>query len=249
MIELPTQKTTPTNFNAQFMILYGKQKAGKSTLMAALDNNLIIDLEDGYRALSALVVQARTPNDLAEIANTIKSKIYKDESGKIHYPYKYITIDNASRLEDMSLPVALSLYKNTPMGKNFTGSDVRTLPQGAGWLYQRTAFRKLVDMFKGLSETLILITHVRDKQIRKDGEEMYEMSPELSGKLSDILSGEADAIGYVYRKENKTIVSFESGDDIMRGARPEHLRNKKIVVAESDDKGTVHVDLSKIFIS
>lgn len=219
-------------------------KAGKSTLMASLENNLIIDLENGYQALSALVVQARTVNDFAEIANALREEI--KNTGK--FPYKYITIDNATRLEEMCLSYACQLYKNTPMGKTYQGSDVRTLPNGSGYMYLRQAVRKVIDMFRDLCESLILVAHVKEKMINKEGEELSEMSIDLTGKLGDILCGEADAIGYVYRKKNDTIVSFEGGDNSIREARANHLRGKKIVVATSDENNNITVDMTKIFL-
>ena len=127
MLILPTEKSRPVTTNPKTLILFGKPKAGKSTLMAALDNNLIIDLENGYQALSAMVVQARSVQDFADIANAIREKI-KENNGK--FPYKYITIDNATRLEEMCLSYACQLYRQTPMGKSYQGTDVRTLPNG-----------------------------------------------------------------------------------------------------------------------
>ena len=84
--------------------------------------------------------------------------------------------------------------------------------------------------------------------INKEGEELSEMSIDLTGKLGDILCGEADAIGYVYRKKNDTIVSFEGGDNSIREARANHLRGKKIVVATSDENNNITVDMTKIFL-
>lgn len=245
MLILPTEKSRPVTTNPKTLILFGKPKAGKSTLMAALDNNLIIDLENGYQALSAMVVQARSVQDFADIANAIREKI-KENNGK--FPYKYITIDNATRLEEMCLSYACQLYRQTPMGKSYQGTDVRTLPNGSGYLYLRQAVRKVIDMFKSLCDTFILIAHVREKMINKDGEELSEMSIDLTGKLGDILCGEADAIGYVYRKKNETIVSFEGGENTIREARAQHLRGKKIVVATSNENNEVTVDMTKIFL-
>lgn len=244
MLILPTEKTKPKVNNPKFLILFGKPKAGKSLLMASLDNNLIIDLENGYQALSALVVQARSVKDFAEIANALKEKI--KELG--HYPYKYITIDNATRLEEMCLSYAAQLYKSTTQGKNWQGTDVRTLPQGGGYLFLRQAVRKVIDMFRDLCDSLILVAHVRERMINKDGQELSEMSIDLTGKLGDILCGEADAIGYVYRKKNETHISFEGGDNTIREARAEHLRGKNIVVATSDENNHVTVDMTKIFL-
>ena len=245
MLVLPKEKSVPKVNNPKFLILAGRPKAGKSTLMTALENNLIIDLEDGYQALSALVVQARSINDFAEIANALKTEINNNE-GK--FPYKYITIDNATRLEEMCLSYAAQLYRQTPMGKNYQGTDVRTLPNGSGYMYLRQAVRKVIDMFRGLCETFILITHTKDRQINFEGTEVNEIAIDLAGKLGDILCGEADAIGYVYRKKNETIISFEGGEGTVREARANHLRGKKIVVAESDDNNNITFHMDRIFL-
>ena len=67
MIELPTERSVVTNYNPKLLILMGRPKQGKSSFVAAIDNNLIIDLEDGYRALSVMKVQARSMKDLQKI--------------------------------------------------------------------------------------------------------------------------------------------------------------------------------------
>ena len=244
MIVLPKEKQKPKVNNPKLLILFGRPKAGKSTLAASLDNNLIIDLENGYQALEALVVQARSVKDFGDIATAIREEI-KNTGNK---PYKYITIDNATRLEEMCLSYATQLYKASPQGKNYQGNDVRTLPNGSGYMWIRMAVKKVIDLFRDLSDTLILIAHVKERQINIEGQEMSEMALDLTGKLGDILCGEADAIGYVYRKKNETIVSFEGGENNIREARSEHLRGKKIIVATSDENNNVTVDMSKIFL-
>ena len=268
MIELPTTRRNAQQYNPKLLVLFGKPKSGKSTLMASLDDNLIIDLEDGYRALSVMSVLATNAKSLFEVRQALQEKMTKD--GKV--PYKFITIDNATRLEEMALPYAASKYRNTPMGqawgllkdpnnpmmnaKDKNGktipdpkADVRILPNGAGYLYLRQAVRELVDMFKPYCETLILIAHVKDKQIQKNGQEMSEMSVDLAGKLGDIICGEADAIGYIYRQGKDTIISFEGGDNTIKEARPLHLRGKKFVVATSDENNNIKVDMSQIFVA
>ena len=244
MIVLPKVKSTPKTNNPRLLILFGRPKAGKSSFIASLDNNLIIDLENGYLALSALVVQARTINDFGEIATALRKEI--NESGK--NPYKYITIDNATRLEEMCLDYAKQLYKQSPQGKNYQGTDIRTLPNGSGFMWLRMAVKKVIDLFRDLSETLIVVAHVKDRQIQVEGQEMSEMTIDLTGKLGDILCGEADAIGYVYRKKNETIISFEGGENTIREARAQHLRGKKIVVAESDENNNITFYPERIFL-
>lgn len=244
MIILPKERQQAKVANPKLLVLFGKPKAGKSTLAASIDSNLIIDLENGYQALSALVVQARSVKDFGEIATAIKEEI--KQNGK--FPYKYITIDNATRLEEMCLSYAAQLYRATPQGKNYQGTDIRTLPNGSGYYWLRIAVKKVIDLFRDLCETLIIIAHVKDKQIIVEGQEMSEMTIDLAGKLGEIICGEADAIGYVYRKRNETIISFEGGENVIREARAPHLRGKRIVVATSDENNNVTVDMSKIFL-
>lgn len=263
-IVLPTERRKATDYNPRLIVLFGKPKCGKSTLMASLDNNLIIDLEDGYRALDVMCVQARSAADIFQIKSLIEQK--NQENGGKNF-YRFITIDNATRLEEMSLIYAAALYRKTSMGQSWgfkkdrignilmengqkvidPKADVRQLPNGAGYLYLRQALKEMVNMFKPLCDTLILVCHVKDKQIRKNDEETTEMAVDLAGKTGDIICGEADAIGYVSRQDNKTILSFKGGDNNIRGSRPLHLREKAFIVAESDDNGNLKVDMSEIF--
>jgi hypothetical protein len=151
MIELPTERSVVTNYNPKLLILMGRPKQGKSSLVASIDDNLIIDLEDGYRALSVMKVQARTVKDLEEIKAAILAKGKELKKA----PYRFITIDNATRLEEISLILAADMYRSTAMGQGYgllkdaagmpikdpkTGkavidpkADVRTLPNGAGY--------------------------------------------------------------------------------------------------------------------
>jgi hypothetical protein len=244
MIVLPKEKVKAKVENPRFLIIFGKPKAGKTTLASKLDNNLIIDLEGGSEFLEALAVQARSVKDLGEIANAIREEI--KSTGK--KPYKYITLDNASRLEEICLSYAATLYRQTPIGKNYQGNDVRTLPNGSGYMYLQQAVRKVIDMFRDLCDNFILIGHLKDKMINKEGEELSEMSLDLVGKLANIICGEADAVGYVYRKKNETHISFEGGDNSVREARAPHLRGKNIVIAESDDNNNIKVYWDKIYL-
>ena len=235
--------------------------------MASLESNLIIDLEDGYRSLDVMCVQARSAADIFQIKALIEQKNH--ENGDKPF-YRFITIDNASRLEEMSLAYAAALYRKTSMGKGWgykqdkignvlkdasgkpvvdPKADIRQLPNGGGYLYLRMALKEMVHMFQPLCDTLILVCHVKDKQIKKNDEETTEMAVDLAGKLGDIICGEADAIGYVSRQDNKTLLTFKGGDNIIRGSRPLHLREKVFQVAESTPDGVLHVDMSKIFLN
>lgn len=263
-IELPTERQKPENYNPKLLILFGLPKSGKSSAVASLDDNLVIDLEDGYRALSVMRVKAKDINEIFAVKAALDKKM--KETGK--YPYKFITIDNATRLEEMCLAYAAHIYRQLPLSANWgmkkdkngnlikvdgkpvpdPKADVRTLPNGSGYLYLRKALKEVIHMFRDYCETLILVCHVKDKQIQMNGAESTELVVDLAGKLGDIICGEADAVGYIYREGNKTIMSFEGGEGHIREARPIHLRGKKFVVGESDKDNNLKMDMSKIFI-
>lgn len=84
--------------------------------------------------------------------------------------------------------------------------------------------------------------------VEKGGEEMNERSLDLTGKSSPILCSQVDAIGYLRRDENKTIIDFETSDSLLCGARSPHLKGQQITVAESDENGNLSINWNKIFI-
>jgi len=243
MITLPTSKVPAVSVNPKFLIVYGRPKSGKTSALAQLENNLIIDLEGGSTFIDAMAIQCRNISDLGEAAQAIRAK--NKEVG--HNFYNHITIDNATRLEEICLSYAATLYRQSPVGKNWKGDDVRTLPNGSGYFYIRQAVRKVIDMFKELCDEFILVGHVKDVQIDNNGEELSEMALDLVGKLSAIICGEADAVGLVYRKGNETHISFKGGDGSIKEARAPHLRGQDIVIAEGNDDGSITTYWDKVY--
>lgn len=194
--------------------------------------------------MDAMAIQARTINDLGEIAQAIRAK--NDEVG--HSFYKRITVDNATRLEDICLDYAASLYRKTELGKTWKGTDVTTLPRGAGYKYLRDAVKRVIDMFKDLCDEFILIGHVKDSIIEKDGGEVSAKEIDLVGKLGKIVCGMADAVGYVYRKGNETHISFKGGvDDTIMEARAKHIAGKDVIIATGDENGDITTHWERIY--
>lgn len=233
-LTLPTSKIPASTTNPQFLVLIGREKVGKTSALAQLDSNLIIDLEGGSTFVDAMAIQCRTISDLGEAASAIRAK--NKEVG--HNFYKHITIDNATSLEEICLGYAATLYRQQPMGKNWTGTDVRTLPQGSGYYYLRTAVLKVIDMFKELCDEFILVGHIKDTIVDDPatGEELTERSLDLVGKLAGMVCRRCDGVGYMYRSGNEVHIKFKADKNIAMGCRSEHLKNKDIVISEMNDE-------------
>lgn len=246
-MELPKQIVTATHHNPRRLFIFSNPKVGKTTLLSKLPNALIIDLEEGSDFIDAMKIKAYSVDDLRDISKAIKAENAKLGPGK--FAYDYIVIDTVTALEEMVKPLALDLYKKTPMGKSFTGTNVLTLPNGAGYGYLREAFEKVYQAFDRQSKCLILLGHIKKSSILKDGKELATKDIDLTGKIKNITAADMDAIGYLYRKGNQCILSFQtSEEDSATGARPPHLRNKEIVMSEDCPQKGFQTFWEKVFL-
>jgi hypothetical protein len=237
-IVLPTKKIKADRINPKRLIIYSKPKTGKTSAFAGLENNLLLDLENGADYVDALKIKINSLQELLDAGKAIK------EAG---CPYKYVTIDTVTALEDMIGPLAVKLYKQTPMGSKYDGTNVLTLANGAGYLYLRQAFFQVLDFIDTLAPHIILSGHIKDKQVDDKGEMVMAANIDLTGKIKSLICANADAIGYMFRKGNQTILSFKTTDEVTCGARPEHLRNEEIVISEMNEKGELVIHWDKVY--
>jgi len=235
-MELPLTKVPAKTQDPKNLILYGVPKCGKTTLLSTLEDCLLLDLEQGSNYLDAVKIQVDSLQHLIEVCKAIK------EQGK---PYKFIAIDTVTSLEEFAKPLALKEYQKSVQGANYDG-DITLAPMGAGYGYIRIAVEKILDMISKVTSNIILVGHVRDKAIVNNlGAEVGNVKDfDLSGKLGRILSAKSDAIGFIFRDEDSNlVVDFTNGGEVTAGARPVHLANKKIIVAEKQgDKFISHWD-------
>jgi len=229
MIELPTKKVKASRKSPKNMIIYGAPKIGKTTVLSQLDNCLIIDLEQGSDMIDALKIKVNNLKELEEVGRMIIKK------GK---PYKYVAIDTISKLEEWCESLGKEIYMKTPMGKNFNtknpGMSILSLPNGAGYLYLRMAYKKWIDRLNLLADHIILVGHLKDKMLEKKGKEVAVKDLDLTGKIKQITCANADAVGYIFRENDETVVSFNSLDDITAGSRCKHLRGQTMPMKWSE---------------
>jgi len=246
-ITLPTKKVKASIKSPKNLIIFSKPKIGKTSLISELDNCLILDLEDGSKYLDALKVKATSFEEIKEIGKAIK------EQG---HPYKYVAVDTITALEEIVLPYAEYLYSKSPMGKNWYNpgggkeryGTIIGLPEGSGYYWSRQAFTKVTDYILTWAPYTIFVGHVKDIVLEKNGANFSSLDLDLTGKLKRIAASNADAIGYLYRKGDKNILSFKTTNDISSGARPTHLRNEEFVISEITEKGGYATHWEKVYI-
>jgi len=243
---LPTRPIEIEDTNPRIFILYSAPKMGKTSLISELENCLLIDLENGSNYVRGLKIKINSLVELEQLCVEI------EKAGK---PYKYIALDTISQLEDWCEMDATVEYMKSTQGKMFNRviekgtikdlptkdwQSVLSLPNGAGYLWLRLSIQKWLDRIYSLSEYTILVGHLRDKMVEFKGTEVSAKALDLTGKVASIVCARADAVGFLYRDEDETHINFESKDTILCGARPEHLKGKDIVVAETKNNRTIY---------
>ncbi len=148
-------------------------------------------MENGSTYVEALKVKINTLRDLKEVCKAIR------EAGN---PYKYVTIDTITAVEEMAKPLAITLYQNSPMfsEKYADVKDPTQLPNGSGYALLRTAIEMIIDMVAKCAPNIIICGHVKDAAL-SEGASNNVKTLDLTGKISRILSAKSDAIGLTYK--------------------------------------------------
>ena len=191
MIQLPN-RSLPTIHEPTKLVIFSHSKCGKTSLTSALPKSLIVDLEEGagyYENAHINVKKLCRENStkekpygpvqaLKDISDSIKKEFVGDVS-----PYDFVIIDTTSVLEDIARGYATTLYKQTVMGKSFTGKDVvAELPNGSGYESLRRAFMDIYKWFQGTAnKSIILLGHVKTSSINKDGKDLSAKDIALTG--------------------------------------------------------------------
>lgn len=115
--------------------------------------------------------------------------------------------------------------------------------------FLRTAVEMCIDMVAKCAPNIILVCHTKDAAVGAG--ELTVKQIDLLGKTGRILASKSDAIGYLDRDDaSNTILSFNTNDKFVEcGARPEHLRNKDIVLGEMQEDGTIEYHWERIYKS
>ena len=123
------------------------------------------------------------------------------------------------------------------------------LPNGSGYTFRRTSIEKIINMVSSCAPNLIICGHVKDSALSENATNNLK-TLDLTGKVSRILSAKSDAIGWVHRDEESNLcIQFGADGEVLTGARPAHLANKDIIVAERNEDGTFTPHWDRIFPS
>ena len=193
-------------------MLYGAPKVGKTTALSQLDNCLIIDTEGGANMIEGYIESVNNREELIKV-------LQEAQDG---HDYNYVAIDTIDKIATWA-ETAVCVEENV--------SAVQDLAFGKGFGMVREKVLNTVKILKDIFPHVIIIGHRKWARAIVDSKAIVEPeSLDLTGKLKNMLMADCDAIGYVYRDEEKgnLMVTFQSNDALEAGSRSPHLKGKEL---------------------
>ena len=198
--------------NPKVMLLYGAPKVGKTTALSQLKDCLIIDTEQGANMVGGYIEEANNREELIKIL----------QEAKEGHEYQYVAIDTIDKVAD---------WADKSVCKDEGVTAIADLAFGKGFALSRERVLNTVKVLKEIFPFVILIGHRKWAQAVLESKAIVQPeSLDLTGKLKNMLMADCDAIGYVYRddEKDKLMVSFKANEALEAGSRSPHLRGKEI---------------------
>tara|TARA_R100001129_G_scaffold118923_1_gene82405 strand:+ start:551 stop:1222 length:672 start_codon:yes stop_codon:yes gene_type:complete len=209
---LEKKKRKAISENPKVMLLYGAPKVGKTTALSQLEDCLIIDTEQGANMLDGYIEQVNTREDLIAL-------LKEAQDG---HDYKYIAIDTIDKVAE---------WAEEAVCREEQVSAIQDLAYGKGFGMVRERVLNTIKAVKKIFPHVIIIGHRKWARAVVDSKAIVEPeSLDLTGKLKNMLMADCDAIGYVYRddEKGKLMVSFKANEALEAGSRSPHLRGKEM---------------------
>ena len=208
-MSLKKVKRKAISVNPGILLLYGAPKVGKTTMLSKLDDCLVIDTEQGGNMLDGYFHSVDSKEELLQF--------YADATEG--HEYKYFALDTIDKIVT---------WTERDVCREYDIESINDLPFGKGFGLVRERVMNNIKKLRSLCEHLIIIGHRKTASPIDNSTAIEPESLDLSGKLKNMVMANADAIGYMFREEDKLMVSFESGKALEAGSRCDHLRGKVI---------------------
>jgi len=213
---LAKKKRKAISSDPNLMLIYGPPKIGKTTILAELDNCLIIDTERGANMVEGYIEEVNNRDELIEL-------ILKAKEG---HDYKYCALDTIDKVVE---------WAEKQVCAEESVRAIADLPFGKGFGLVREKVLNTIDTLKGIFPRVIIVGHRKTAKAILEGATMVEPeSLDITGKLKNMIMSACDAIGYVYRSEeeedgsSELMISFKSNGALEAGSRSPHLRGKQL---------------------
>lgn len=191
----PTQISK--DLTGKIILLYGKEKSGKTSTAAKFPNSLILAFERGYHALDNIF--AYDIDTWAGMLDVLKQL----EKPEVKAKFKTIVIDTIGIAWDKC-----EQYICAQKGVK----EVGQIPYGGGWIQTEKEVNRVLRHIIALGYGLVMIAHAEVKNLTDEltKEEIEKIQPKLSARAKYVVNSVSDVILYVRSVTNPDGNGFTS---------------------------------------
>lgn len=171
------------DLKGKYVLIYGKEKSGKTTAAASFPKALICAFERGYNGLGG--VMAQDINSWSDF-KTVLRQLEKPEAKEI---YSTIVIDTVS--------IAWDQCEQFICRQNGV-QKIGDIPWGGGYSAAKKEFENSLRKITMMGYGVVLIAHNASRiEKNADGSEIEIIYPDLPKRAAEICNGIVDIIGYI----------------------------------------------------
>lgn len=207
--ELPMEaKEASDRFDDYSVLLYGREKIGKTITASTFPDLLFLATEPGHKGLRVKAVTIETWGDIRSVLKLLK----KDNERK--YKYKWICFDTVDRAYEICLDWVCEKRGIEYPGETADGKE----DFGKSWKAVRKEFLSVIHEFNRLGIGIMYISHANESVIKSRGGESYtRIFPSMSKQARGVIEG---------------IVDFFFYCDYMRNSKGENIR---VIITQGDE--------------
>jgi len=204
------EKRPRKTVNPRTLLLFGPPKVGKTTMLSNLEDCLVIDTEEGSHLLEGFFHEVNSRDELLSF--------YQEASNG--HEFQFFALDTIDKLVE---------WTEKAVCTEFAVESIADLPYGKGFGEVRTRVMNNVKKLLTLAPHIIIVGHRKVAAAIDNSNAIEPESLDISGKLKNMIMAHADAIGYMFRDEDDSLmISFKGGKALEAGSRCEHLKGKVI---------------------
>jgi hypothetical protein len=217
-LQLPTQaKARDENFNHYTILLYGREKIGKSTLFSSFPEAIFFATEPGIKGLSVFEFNSEDGG----VKNWDIFRRGVQLLTRSQHSFKTVVIDTADRAYDMALDWVCENRGIEYPGKDDEGQE----DFGKSWRAVKAEFVEQTHLLVQAGLGVCFTSHMKELNIRTKSNDRYtRIIPSMGNQARAVVEALVDFFFYAeYTKDaygnNRRILICEGDETIWAGAR------------------------------
>jgi len=211
--ELPSKpKPADTDPLKYTLLLYGREKIGKTTWLSSFPDTLFLTTEPGTKGLRIFEYNANHGGCRSWDYIRAAVKLLEQEPGR----FKTVVIDTADRAYEMCMDYVCKNLGIPHPGEDSSGKR----DYGKSWKEVRKEFTSVIHRILQTGRGLALTSHAKEETFRsRSGEEFTRIHPSMSGQARAVVEALVDCFFYCeyMRSEDGSTrrVIVTKGDEIV----------------------------------